>query len=355
MHVEKKVRQNADTPDESYPSKEAGELNRDVVVTGANGFVGTAVVVKLHELGFNVRPCVRKNCPLFEGGPKQIVVPGLSMATDWGRVLAGAEVVIHTAGRAHVLREDAAEPLAEFRRVNVDGTLSLARQAVDAGVKRFVFISSIGVNGGQTYSEPYRACNAPAPHSPYAISKYEAERGLRAIEAGSSMEVVIVRPPLVYGPNAPGNFGVLTKWLGRGLPIPLGSVTRNRRSLVGIDNLVSLLTACIDHPAAAGQILLVSDDEDVSTAELLKRMGEILGTPARLISVSEKLLGVAGRLFGREDLIERLCGSLQVDITRTKEILGWSPPLTLNEGLVRACRFEKEARFCDRKINETRI
>jgi nucleoside-diphosphate-sugar epimerase len=235
-----------------------------------------------------------------------------------------------------VLNENAADPLAEFRHDNVAGTLALANQSVEMGVKRFIFISSIGVNGNETLTKSFTADDQPAPHSPYAISKHEAELGLRALSAETGMEVVIVRPPLVYGPNAPGNFGSLIRWLDRGVPLPLGAITQNRRSLIALDNLVDLLVKCIDHPAAANQTFLVSDGEDVSTRDLLCRMACALGKPARLISVSPSLLRRGASLVGKSEAVQSLCGSLQVDISKTRELLGWTPLISVDEGLRRA-------------------
>ncbi|CDS53583.1 UDP-glucose 4-epimerase [Polaromonas sp. CG9_12] len=224
-----------------------------------------------------------------------------------------------------------------FRKVNMRGTLNLARQAAAADVRRFVFVSSIGVNGAETFQQPFDAQDRAAPHSPYALSKYEAELGLQALAAETDMEVVIIRPPLVYGPGAPGNFGSLMRWLQRGIPLPLGAI-HNLRSLVALDNLVDLIVTCITHPAAANQTFLVSDGEDVSTTELLHRMGQAMGCPARLIPVPTGVLKAAAALLGKRDMAQRLCGSLQVDIQKTRQLLGWNPPLTLDQGLKKAAQ-----------------
>jgi nucleoside-diphosphate-sugar epimerase len=233
------------------------------------------------------------------------------------------------------MKEEALDPLVEFRSVNVEGTLRLARQAAEAGVRRFIFISSIGVNGGDTFAHPFAAEDNVAPHTPYAISKHEAEVGLRALADNTKMEIVIIRPPLVYGPNAPGNFLSLMNWLMSGIPLPLGAVIENRRSFVFIDNLVDLIVTCLDHPAAANQTFLVSDGESLSTAALLRRMGEALGRPARLIQVPVPLLQMGAALLGKRDMAQRLCGSLEVDIGKTRELLGWTPPISVDEGLRR--------------------
>jgi len=233
------------------------------------------------------------------------------------------------------MAEMALNPLDEFRRVNVQGTLNLARQAAKSGVYRFVFISSVGVNGAATLKKPFTEEDQAQPHSLYAQSKYEAELGLKALATETGMEVVIIRPPLVYGPGAPGNFGSLMRWLQRGIPLPLGAI-HNQRSLVALDNLIDLIVTCIDHPGAANQTFLVSDGEDVSTTELLRRMGRAMNCPARLVPVPAGFLKTAAALLGKRDMAQRLCGSLQVDIRKTREMLGWRPPLTLDQGLKKA-------------------
>ncbi len=233
--------------------------------------------------------------------------------------------------------DTSADPLAAFRQTNTAGTLHLARQAAAAGVRRFVFVSSVKVNGeGTAEGSPFTAADAPAPQDPYGISKMEAEQGLRQIAVDTGMEVVIVRPPLVYGPGVKANFATLMRWLQRGIPLPLGAVTDNRRSLVALDNLVDLLITCIHHPAAANQTFLVSDGEDLSTTALLRRMGQALGKPALLLPVPPALLALGAKVLGKGDVAQRLLGSLQVDITHTRETLGWTPPIGVDEGLRRA-------------------
>ena len=234
------------------------------------------------------------------------------------------------------MNEEADDPLAEFRRINVDGTMRLARQAAEAGVRRFVFVSSVKVNGDCSQpGHPFLADQTPAPGDSYAISKCEAEAALRELTQEAAMEVVIIRPPLVYGPGVKANFLAMMRWLQRGVPLPLGGVTDNRRSLVYLDNLVDLIVTCVDHPAAANQTFLVSDDEDLSTEALLRRIAGALGRPARLIAVPAGLLTLGARLIGHSAVAQRLCGSLQVDIEKTKELLGWTPPISLDDGFRR--------------------
>jgi nucleoside-diphosphate-sugar epimerase len=262
----------------------------------------------------------------------------LAADTDWQGGLQGCEAVVHLAARVHEMVDNATDPLTEFRRVNVEGTLNLARQAIAAGLRRFVFISSIKVNGESTpLGQAFVADDVAAPQDPYSISKYEAELGLRRLAAESAMEVVIIRPPLVYGPGVKANFQNMICWLKRGVPLPLGTI-HNKRSLVALDNLVDLIITCLDHPTAANQTFLVSDGEDLSTTELLRRMGLALGRPARLLPVPVSLLKVGAAVLGRRDMAQRLCGSLQVDITKTRTLLGWNPPISVDEGLRRSAQ-----------------
>ena len=309
-----------------------------ILVTGANGFVGHALFLRLLATGgLTVIGSVRNGAVVTAGRAASLVTVGeLAPNTDWSAALVGVQAVAHTAARVHVMQDDAADPLAEFRRVNVEGTLNLARQAAAAGVRRFVFVSSIKVNGESTRpGQPFTADDAPAPLDAYGVSKMEAEVGLRHITSETGMEVVVIRPPLVYGPGAKANFAAMMRWLRRGVPLPLGGID-NRRSLVALDNLVDLVITCVTHPAAAGQTFLVSDGNDVSTTELLRRMGDAMGCPARLIPVPESWLTLAAAVVGRGAVTQRLCGSLQIDIEKTRRLLGWQPPLTLDQGLQRA-------------------
>ena len=253
--------------------------------------------------------------------------------TSWVQTLSEIDVVIHSAARVHVMSDVEADPLSAFRKVNVDGTLNLARQAAEAGVKRFIFVSSIKVNGeGTPPGHPYTADDVPAPADSYGVSKMEAEQGLREIASRTGMEVVIIRPVLVYGPGVRANFLNMMRWLDKQVPLPFGSI-RNSRSLVALDNLVDLIVASIHHPAAANQTFLVSDGEDLSTTQLLSRMARALGKKPRLLPVPSWLLKAAANLLGKRSLSQRLCGSLQVDITKTRELLQWEPPVSVDVGL----------------------
>ena len=315
-----------------------------VLVTGAAGFIGRALVDRLLAEGAPTVAAVRRTPPPQPASghlstrAKLVAVGDIGPHTDWRGPLAGVDCVVHLAARVHVMREQATDPLAEFRKVNVDGTLALARQAAAAGVRRFLFISSIGVNGlctatGRSFTER----SLPAPHNHYALSKWEAEKGLQQIAMQGGMEVVILRPPLVYGPGAKGNFMTLMQWLTRGVPLPLGAI-HNQRSLIALDNLTDVIVTCMSHPAAAGQVFLVSDGEDLSTTDLLRRMGAALGKPARLLPVPAAWLDGAARLLGKRAVAQRLCGSLQVDIEKTRSLLGWTPSVTVDDALRKTAR-----------------
>lgn len=299
-------------------------------VTGAAGFVGRAVVATLRSRGLSVRPLVRSAAagdaiPVGEIGPD----------TDWSRALDGVTHVIHAAARAHIMKDDAADPLAVFRQVNVEGTRRLAEEAAARGVRRLVFISSIKVNGERTRpGQRFTASDRPAPEDPYGLSKWEAEQVLAGISARTGLEGVVVRPPLVYGPGVKGNFARLIRWVKAGVPLPFASVC-NQRSLVSLDNLVDLLHRCAVHPAAAGRVFLAADGEDLSTPELIRRMAQALNRPARLFPVPPRCMRAAAKLAGREGEVERLINSLQVDIGPTCEGLGWKPLEDVDAGLAK--------------------
>jgi nucleoside-diphosphate-sugar epimerase len=307
-----------------------------VLLTGASGFLGKAVLKAAQQRGLTIRP-VYRSMGSAKGQPEVALVSGLDCFTDWSQALQGVDVVIHAAARVHIMLEKVSDPLAEYRRVNVEGTLNLVRQAAAAGVLRFVFISSIKVNGEATSKgRPFTADDTPAPEDAYGLSKAEAEAQLKQVALETGIEVTIIRPPLIYGPGVKGNFASLISWVHRGWPLPLGSVNHNRRSLVGLDNLVDLILVCARHPKAANQTFLISDGEDLSTTELLKKIGKALGRPARLLWLPPGLITFMVGLVGREVITQRLLGSLQVDINKTCELLNWKPEVAVDEGLRRA-------------------
>ena len=307
-----------------------------VLVTGSNGFVGRVIMSALLCRGHESREAVRRLKEKPDGRLSSFVVGNIDGTTVWSKALQSAEAVIHLAARVHVMRESAGDPLAEFRRVNTEGTLRPARQAAEAGVRRFIFLSTIGVNGNSTlHGKAFAPTDAPSPHDPYSMSKYEAEIGLHSIAQSTGMEVVIIRPPLVYGANAPGNFGKLTRLVTKSFPLPLGSIN-NLRSFVGIDNLVDFIVTCLEHPAAANETFMVSDGEDLSTPGLIRRMARAMNRPARLLPVPVWALKAGALLMGQGDAVQRLCGNLQVDISKARSLLGWVPPVSVDEGLRRA-------------------
>lgn len=319
-----------------------------ILVTGATGFVGHALVQRLaadaaldgdgNGHGDRVVVAVRRSVGPWPAGVQLAQTGDLLPSTDWRAALRGVHAVVHCAARVHVMHDQAGDPLAAYRQVNVAGTLNLARQAAQAGVRRFVFVSSIKVNGEATLTgQPFGADDTPAPMDPYGVSKMEAEQALWALSAQTGMEVVVVRPPLVYGPGVKANFAAMVRWVARGVPLPLGNIG-NARSMVALDNLVDLLVTCLKHPAAAGQTFLVSDGEDVSTTALLQRTAKAMGKNARLLPVPAPLLAFAAALLGKRAAAQRLCGSLQVDIEKTRQLLGWQPPLTLDQGLKQAVK-----------------
>lgn len=309
----------------------------NILVTGGAGFVGGALLKALMARGgYSLRTSVRRGGHGVCLAGVDVFVADLAPETDWAEALGGVDAVVHTAARVHIMDDQVADPLVEFRRTNVAGTLALARQAAAAGVRRFIYISSIKVNGeGTLVGRPFTAEGAPAPRDAYGMSKMEAEQGLRKIAAGTGMEVVIIRPPLVYGSGVRANFKALMRAVARGLPLPLGSI-HNLRSLVSLDNLVDFIDTCIQHPQAANQTFLVSDGEDVSTPELVRRLAWTMGRPARLLPVPMWLLRTGAGVLGKWHMAQRLCGSLQVDSSKARQLLGWIPPQTLDEGLRKA-------------------
>jgi UDP-glucose 4-epimerase len=313
-----------------------------VLLTGASGFLGRAVQERLLNDGvYQVRSVFRTIPENVPGNVAVQVVREIGPRTDWRAALDDVSIVVHCAARVHVMDERERDPLAAFRRVNTEGTVRLATQAAEAGVRRFVFISSIKVNGEFTPpGTAFTASDKAAPIDPYGLSKLEAEQALRALSEVSGMEIVVIRPTLVYGPGVKANFLNMMRWLDKGIPLPLGAIA-NKRSLVALDNLVDLIRTCMEHSAAANQTFLVSDGEDLSTSELLRRMGQALGKSARLIPVPARVLEFAAALIGKQAISMRLCASLQVDISKTCELLGWRPPVSVDEALFKVARHFK--------------
>ena len=309
-------------------------MTRKILVTGSSGFLGTALVDHLaHLADAHIVAVSRQATTHSSPTVTTAAVAGLNADTSWQTVLHDVDTVVHAAARVHVMHDTAADPLSLYREVNTLGTLHLAEQAAAAGVRRFIFISTIKVNGESTArGQCFRADDAPNPSDPYAISKHEAEQGLLALAKTSTMEVVIIRPVLVYGPGVKANFLQLMRTLRRGVPLPLGSVN-NARSLVSLDNLIDLIQVCIDHPAAANQVFLVSDGRDLSTTELASRLRAHLRASGWLIPVPESLIMLGATLLGRKSAAERVLGSLRVDISKNRERLQWQPPVSVEDGL----------------------
>ncbi|ACE91944.1 NAD-dependent epimerase/dehydratase family protein [Rhizobium phaseoli] len=301
------------------------------LVTGAAGFVGSPLVERLHaEKICDLVVTTRSQTSVFPDDVRHFPIE-MTDSTDWTAALAGVDVILHLAARVHIMNDRAADPLAEFRRTNTAATLNLAEQAARAGVKRFVFVSTIKVNGEEN-NRPFRHDDAPMPIDPYGISKLESEIGLREIAARTGMEVVIIRPPLVYGPGARGNFALLVGLVRKRIPLPFASL-KNRRTLVAVQNLVDLIITCAAHPAAGGEIFLAGDGEDLSTPELIRGIAAGLGVKPMLIPFPSALLHMAAKAVGKEAVYQRLCGSLQVDMSQARKVLGWTPVVTPRQGL----------------------
>lgn len=303
-----------------------------VLLTGANGFVGRALCDYAAGYEFQVR-AVTRTPNEFGKNIQNIVCDDFGAAGSLLEGMRGVDVVVHLAARVHVMQESSGDALAAYRAVNVDLTLNLAKQAAVAGVKRFIYLSSIKVNGEKTaVGTCFSADDIPAPEDPYGVSKMEAEQALFELSKSTSMEIVVIRPPLIYGPGVGANFKAMMRWLARRVPLPLGAID-NRRSMVALDNLLSLILACTSHPKAAGQVFLVADDQDVSVTQLLNKLAHAMKVPAILLPVPAAMIKFAAAMLGKASVAQRLCDNLQVDITKTKEMLNWSPPLSLDDGL----------------------
>jgi len=302
-----------------------------ILLTGATGFLGKVIAVKLAKLDIELIMIGRQN---NQNNDNYIYINNLDSDSQFDLKDRNCDVVIHCAARVHIMNDQSANPLENFRAINTYGTLNLAQQAANAGVKRFIFISSIKVNGESTeLGFPFKPDEDFIPTDPYGLSKYEAEVGLRNIAKQTGMEVVIIRPPLVYGPGVKANFASMIKWMNRGLPLPLGGIRDNRRSLVSIYNLVDLIITCIEHPSAANNTFLVSDDDDLSTTQLLDNIATACNVPNRLLPVPSFFFRLIAKLIGKPAISLRLCGSLQVDISKTKELLNWLPPYSAAESM----------------------
>ncbi|MDD5462021.1 MAG: SDR family oxidoreductase [Methylococcales bacterium] len=318
-----------------------------VLITGINGFVGRALGAELVARGVNVNGAVRSLASIdLPEAISQFVIKGIDSTTDWQKALESVDVVIHLAARVHIMNDSDRNALEEYRRVNVEGTSNLARQAEQAGVRRFIFISSLKVNGEATrLGQAYTETDQPAPVDPYGISKREAEDVLRQLACDTAMEVVIIRPPLVYGPGVKANFQSMMRWLDKSVPLPLGAL-HNQRSLVALDNLIDLIITCIHHPAAANQTFLVSDGEDLSTTQLLQRMAKALGKKTWLMPVPARVLMFGASLLGKQAIAQRLCGSLQADISKAPNLLGWVPPVSMDDALNKTAQHFMTTRKC---------
>ncbi|AZE77575.1 UDP-glucose 4-epimerase family protein [Pseudomonas synxantha] len=313
-----------------------------ILLTGGTGFVGRPLLKALVSSRYQIINVVRKSTATTLPDVQDYVISSLSGENNWGALLQGVEVVIHSAGRAHVMNETHNNPLQAFRDVNVDATLNLARQASKAGVKRFVFISSVKVNGEETKAScPFTSSDTPAPLDDYGVSKLEAEQALMALAAQTLMEVVIIRPVLVYGPGVKANFQKMLSFVSKGIPLPFRTIN-NRRSLIFIDNLIDFICLCIHHPAATNRVFLVSDGDDLSIGEILEKLSVAMNKKSRLFAFPQPALELLASLIGKREFFQRLCGSLQVDITDAKERLGWKPPVSVDNALAITARYYQE-------------
>lgn len=301
-----------------------------LLITGATGFVGAALTEQMKEL-YDITALVRSQSNIIPSNTQQLIANNIFEAEFPNDI----DIIIHLAGRAHILNDQTIDPLVEFRKVNVEGTLQLARQALDKKVKRFIFMSSIGVNGAVTLQQPFTEDAAPQPHADYAVSKLEAEQALKKLFAGSDTELVIIRPPLVYAAHAPGNFARLLKLVASNLPLPFAG-TNNKRSFVALENLVDFIQTCIEHPNAANQTFLVADQTSISTRELVQYLKQGMGKPARFIYLPQPLMKLGAACIGKSKLYEQLFESLEVDTTKAQKLLGWTAPLSTQQAMLQA-------------------
>jgi nucleoside-diphosphate-sugar epimerase len=317
-----------------------------VLITGAGGFVGQALCTEAIRHGLHVRGAVRSGCEL-PAAVEPMIVGAIDEVTDWSEALRGVDIVIHLAARVHMMNDTIADPLAEFRKVNLYGTENLARQAAHAGVKRLVYVSSIKVNGKSSPSPQvegeqniFSEKDIPYPQDPYGVSKWEAEQVLHRVAEDTGMETVIVRPPLIYGAGVKGNFAQMMNIVGKRIPLPFASI-QNLRSLVYLGNLTDALITCATHPAAAGQTYLISDGEDISTPDLLRQLAIGMGVPSRLFPFPPAMLRLIANLAGKSQQIERLIGSLRIDGDKIRTDLNWIPPFTMQQGLLMTAKWHQ--------------
>lgn len=309
-----------------------------IVITGATGFIGKGLLRQLAaSKQYSPVAVVRNEKVRFPPNVEIIRISDLSNNTGWGNILLDVNVIIHAAARVHIMNDRAVDPLGEFRRVNVEGTLRLAQQAAEVGVRRFIFISSIGVNGPATSDKAFDESSALQPNTNYALSKFEAEEKLRSLAATTGMEVVIIRPPLVYAADAPGNFARLLRGIRSGLPLPLALV-KNQRSFIARENLVDFIMTCVDHPKAGNQTFLVADGQDLSTPELIRLLAKGMNKWPRLFPVPVSILRASAKLFNYESAFQQLCGSLQVNMTKARELLEWKPPISIDVAMQKAAK-----------------
>lgn len=313
-----------------------------VLITGADGFVGRVMCERMLAEGWNVRGSVRtlRNAANLPGAVVLFHTGSIGSDTDWSRALEGVDAVVHLAARAHVMDDKVIDPLREYRCVNVEGTKRIAEASLKARVSTFVYLSSIKVNGEQTHGTPFTEEDPPSPQDSYGVSKHEAEEMLKQVTSRTDMPVTIIRPPLVYGPRIKGNILRMLWWVNRGIPLPLRGIN-NRRSLIGVDNLVDLIVLCLESPQAKGELFVAADKDNISTPELIGRIAAKLDRPARLFPFPLSFLRAGARVFGMRDAVERLSGSLVVDTKKVNKILGWSAPVSLDDGLEKMAQWFK--------------